>query len=106
MPEKRRNFFEQWNRENVEKNAWSHSAFMARLLVETIGNEAGELIFTVDDAPAIEEKSAAVVRRLAKVALKLNVMGSEHEDEAVKNSDSGPAGSSPSESQSTLATTT
>ena len=93
MPEKRRNDFDHWNAEIVERKDWSQ--FRARLIADTAGDESGALLFTHDDVPALAEKSSAVVRRLADVALRINRMRAEDREAAEKNSDGDPGADSP-----------
>lgn len=97
MPEKRRNDFDRWNKEQCDKS--DYSQFNARLAADTVGDESGALLFTHEDIPALLEKSCVVLRRLAAVALRVNKMRKEDDEDAVKNSGSDLGGSSPSTSQ-------
>lgn len=97
MPEKRRNDFDRWNKEQCDKS--DYSLFNARLTADTVGDESGALLFTHEDIPALLEKSCVVLRRLAAVALRVNKMRKEDDEDAVKNSGSDLGGSSPSTSQ-------
>lgn len=97
MPEKRRNEFDRWNKEQCDKS--DYSLFNARLAADTVGDESGATLFTHEDIPALLEKSSVVLRRLASVALRVNRMRKEDDEDAVKNSDSDLGGSSPSTSQ-------
>lgn len=97
MPEKRRNDFDRWNKEQCDKS--DYSLFNARLAADTVGDESGAPLFSHEDIPALLEKSCVVLRRIAAVALRVNKMRKEDDEDAVKNSDSDLEGSSPSTSQ-------
>jgi hypothetical protein len=93
MPEKRRNDFDQWAVEVIERK--DYATFRARLIADCAGDEAGKLLFSHDDIAALMEKSSAVVRRVADVALRVNKMRSEDVENEVKNSAGDPGGDSP-----------
>jgi len=57
----------------------------ARLLVRAICDESGKRLFTDADAPALGEKSAAVLGRLFVVAQRLSGMTAEAAEDAEKN---------------------
>lgn len=97
MPEKRRNEFDRWNKAQCDKE--DYSLFNARIVADTAGDESGALLFTHDDIPALIEKSCVVLRRLAAVALRVNRMRKEDDEDGAKNSESDLVGSSPSMSQ-------
>lgn len=59
--------------------------FRARLLVYTVCNEGGELLFKPEQAAALGGKSSAIVSRLFDVAAKLNGFTSEDVEELEKN---------------------
>lgn len=55
------------------------------LLVLCLCNEAGEPLFTQDDAPALSRKHGGAITRLWNVALRLNGLGDETEQELLGN---------------------
>jgi hypothetical protein len=59
--------------------------FAATLLAATIIDESGERLFTTDDMAALQAKSAASLDTLAVVAARLNGLGKNAVDDAVKN---------------------
>jgi hypothetical protein len=60
--------------------------FSARLVAATVVDEAGALLFTEADVPALARKSARVMDRIVDVALKLNRMRESDAASAEKNS--------------------
>ena len=56
----------------------------AHFIVATACDEKGALIFTEADVPALAKKSAKVLRRIFKAALKVNGIGKEAEEAAEK----------------------
>lgn len=66
----------------------------AKLLLYTLVDEQGNPLFTVDDLAALSAKSAAALARVFVAAQTLNGLDRGAVDEAVKNSDGGPADSS------------
>ena len=61
--------------------------FSAALLVATIVDEAGERLFSADDMAALQAKSAKSLDAPAAVAMRLNGLGGDAVEEAVKNSE-------------------
>lgn len=61
--------------------------FNAALLVATLVDESGERLFTADDMAALQAKSAASLDRPASVAVRMNGLGGQAVEEAVKNSE-------------------
>lgn len=72
--------------------------FNAALLLVTLVDEAGERLFTPDDMAALQKKNAATLDRLALVAVRLNGLGGQAVEGAVKNSSSGQSDDSGSDS--------
>lgn len=60
-------------------------ACYAHLLVSTLRDAEGKTVFTVEDVPALSEKSGNVVARLVALALGLNKIGEAQVQGAVKN---------------------
>ena len=84
----------------VERGKWAELAFdddgsvisdnmRARLLVFTICDDAGALIFTPADIDALGRKNGAAIHRLFSVASRLNGIGQAAIVQAEKNSDAG-----------------
>jgi hypothetical protein len=63
----------------------SRKNFRARLLVNTLCDENGDLIFAKSDIPKLGSKSSIVVDRLVDVALKVNKITEEAQAETEKN---------------------
>jgi hypothetical protein len=59
--------------------------FMAELLVVTVVDEEFNLLFSSDDIASLGRKSAAVVKRLSEVALRLSGLGEHAVEDAEKN---------------------
>lgn len=55
------------------------------LLVATVCNENRQPLFTVEDLEALKRKSVAPILRLLPVAIRLNVMSQQEQDELLKN---------------------
>ena len=68
--------------------------FSAALLAATIVDANGARLFTIDDMEALQAKSAASLDAPAAVAMRLNGLGGNAIEEAVKNSESGQSGDS------------
>jgi len=64
--------------------------FMAKLVVKTAVNEKFERIFTDDDIPWLNTKSALVLKRLTDVAQRLSGMDEEENKKTTKNSEGTP----------------
>lgn len=79
------------------------SDFQARLLVATAVDAAGERIFEPDDVERLQAKSRTVLDRLTAVAMKLNGLGPQAQEDIAKNSDAAPSGDTGSASPSTSA---
>ncbi|HEY9145265.1 MAG TPA: hypothetical protein VIN36_01135 [Thiobacillus sp.] len=73
--------------------------FAAALVAATCIDEAGALLFTLDDIEALQKKSAASIDVPASVAMRLNGLGPAAVGDAAKNSGSGQSGDSGSASQ-------
>lgn len=63
-----------------------------------IDADTGAQIFTVEDLPALKKKSPAATARIIAEAMTLNGYGIRVEEAAIKNSDAGTTGDSPSAS--------
>lgn len=59
--------------------------FEAPLLALTLVDETGRRLFTIDDVEALRAKSARVLDRLTRIALRVNGMSDEAQEEATKN---------------------
>ena len=81
---------------NQRKVKLEHST--AKLLVRTIVDANRQPIFQEGDIIRLGTKSAAVLERLAKVAVRLSGMDEEAAAEIVKNSDAAQSGDSPTAS--------
>lgn len=81
---------------NTRKVKLEHST--AKLLVRTIVDANRQPIFQESDIIRLGTKSAAVLERLAKVAVRLSGMDEEAAAETVKNSDAAQSGDSPTAS--------
>jgi len=57
----------------------------AQLLVASIIDDNGELVFGPDDVPALQRKSAAALNRLFEVAQRLNNLGEQSLENALGN---------------------
>lgn len=79
------------------------SDFQARLLVATAVDAAGERIFEPDDVERLQAKSRTVLDRLTAVAMKLNGLGPQAQEDIAKNSGAAPSGDTGSASPSTSA---
>lgn len=60
--------------------------FAAALLVATLVDESGERLFSAADMDALQKKSAASLDAPAAVAMRLNGLGGQATEDAVKNS--------------------
>lgn len=81
---------------NTRKVKLEHST--AKLLVRTIVDANRQPIFHESDIIRLGTKSAAVLERLAKVAVRLSGMDEEANAELVKNSDAAQSDDSPTAS--------
>jgi hypothetical protein len=72
----------------------------AKLVVRSVVDEDGNRVFRDQDAPALGEKSAAVLDKLYDVASRLSKVTQEDVEELAKNSAAGQTGDSPSSSPS------
>ena len=68
-----------------KKNSTNLDNVRARFAVLTICDEAGNRLFTANDATALGKKSAAALDRVFAVAQRLNGFSSEDADELAKN---------------------
>ena len=59
--------------------------FEAALLALTLVDDQGQRLFELDDVEALRAKSAAVLDRIARAAMKLNGMADESVEDAEKN---------------------
>ena len=73
--------------------------FSAALLAATIVDADGARLFTIDDMAALQAKSAASLDAPAAVSMRLNGLGSNAVEEAVKNSEADQNASSGSDLQ-------
>lgn len=71
----------------------------ARLIVESVVDEQGNLLFSVDDVDAIYQLEASVTARLYDEARKLSGFEENDIESLVKNSDAPLAGDSPTASR-------
>ena len=65
-----------------------------KLVLLTLCDEDGELLFDATDALVLNSKSSKVIDRIFQVAQKLNGLTAEDVDELVGNSDGGPTAAS------------
>jgi hypothetical protein len=75
----------------------------AKLLVKCLIDEAGERLFTDQDAPALGAKNGSVIDRLYDVAARLSGLSEEEKAELEGNSEAATDGSSTSSSPETSA---
>ena len=88
----------------AEKDAWTESIMSdgkaniegasAKLCALCMRDENGDLLFGLDDVPALQGKSAAALDRIFQVAQRLSGIGQEEIEETVKNSEKTPTGDS------------
>ena len=62
----------------------------AQLLVHTMCNEKGELLFTSDDVEALNHKHTTILDRIADAAMELNGLGVDAQERLAKNSEATP----------------
>lgn len=62
----------------------------AQLLVHTVCNDKGELLFTAADAEALNQKHTTVLDRIADAAMELNGLGVAAQERLAKNSGATP----------------
>ncbi|MDR5825791.1 hypothetical protein [Caballeronia sp. LZ043] len=74
------------------------SFFEGTLIVATVVGDDDQPLFTEDDIPLLQQRSAAVVSRIAAVAMRINGLGVKATEDAEKNSEAAPSGSSGSDS--------
>jgi hypothetical protein len=74
------------------------SEFQARMVVCTAIDDAGDLVFTVDDIPNLRRLPPRVLNELADTAARLNGIGQQALEDAEKNSEAAPSGDSQSDS--------
>jgi hypothetical protein len=74
------------------------SRFQAIILASTMVDETGARMFGEDDIEQLREKNPDVLTRLVDVAMRLNKIGPKATEDAVKNSEAAPSGSSGSDS--------
>lgn len=79
------------------------SESQADLLIATIVDESGSLVFDESDIAALRTQSIVAMDRLVAVAVRLNGMQATAVEEAAKNSEAAPSGASGSDSASTSA---
>lgn len=63
----------------------------AKLVLHTVVDESGALLFTADELDALSAKSASAIERVAEVAQRLNGLNRSAVMDAEKNSVSDPA---------------
>jgi hypothetical protein len=76
----------------------------AKLLVKCLVDEAGERLFTDQDAPALGAKNGAVIDRLYDIASRLSGLSEEEKAEMEGNSEAATDDSSTSSSPTTSST--
>lgn len=59
----------------------------AQLLVHTVCNEKGDLLFTSEDVEALNRKHTTVLDRIADAAMALNGLGVDTQERLAKNSE-------------------
>ncbi|MES2218362.1 MAG: hypothetical protein V4501_08115 [Pseudomonadota bacterium] len=74
------------------------SASNATLLAVCLVGDDGQRLFTVDDIETLQRKSASSLDAPVRVAMQLNKLGQEEQDDAVKNSEGDRKDSSGSDS--------
>lgn len=76
-----------------------YSQFAAAILVATIVDENGQVVFDEEDVDALRAKSPVAIERVVAVAMRLNGIGPNATEEAEKNSGAAQSGDSGSASQ-------
>lgn len=76
---------DRWEAAAFEGGKVNRDNFRARLLVETICDESGKLLFSPADVDALSAKSSAILSRLTPVALKINALTNDDVDALTKN---------------------
>ena len=71
------------DRVNLTKNPDLN--ILARMAIVSLYDEEGTRIFSDDDIDVINEKDAAVLDRIGSLAMKINGLGTQAEDEILKN---------------------
>lgn len=79
----------------TERDAWEAVAFedghvtkdqfRAKLLVQTLSDEDGNLLFTPADIAALNEQASPVLIRLGDIALEVNALNAKDVDKLTKN---------------------
>lgn len=72
----------------------SISYFQASLLVATVVGDDAKPLFTAEDIDWLRSKSSAVLTRVGRIAERLNGFGPAAVEDAEKNSEAAPSGSS------------
>jgi hypothetical protein len=75
-----------WTDSIIEDGKASMTGATAKLCALCMRDESGKLLFTDDDIPALQAKSAAALDRVFQVAQRLSGIGQEDIEETVKNS--------------------
>lgn len=70
------------------------------LLIHTLCDSQGGLMFTENDVRTLGNAAAAVVTRLSRLAMRINGIGKDDVDELLKNCESSPSESSGTDSPS------
>jgi hypothetical protein len=97
MKGRERDDFEQSTLETRGGNREVNMAnFRTKLLIRTVVDESGQLMFDEDDIKWLGEKSAAPISRIADEAMKLSGISKEDAEELVGNLPDGPSGDSTS----------
>lgn len=68
----------------------------AKLVALTVVDEAGARMFDVSDVERLALKSASALERVFDAAQRINGLGAKAQEDAVKNSEAAPSGSSTS----------
>jgi hypothetical protein len=92
MDGRERDQFEGWYLKASETKAYT--GFRARLAAATICDEHGTLLFTPEDLPVLELKSSAALQRVYEVAMRINKMTQQDQEDLEKNLDAAPVDAS------------
>jgi hypothetical protein len=82
------------SKQNARSGVADMRGFKVRLVQLTVLNEDGTLMFDCSDIPALQKKSAAVVERIAQVAMRLNGFASGQVEDLLGNLPTDPSDSS------------
>lgn len=82
------------SREDAESTLFAAPSIRVALVLQAACDDAGQALFTMADEAWLSEQPAPVVKRLFDAAWKLNQLGAEAVDAAVKNSASSQSSDS------------